>query len=427
MGPWHEADEIDVWGLDTWGSVCTCERCRALGNGTDQMLHMASHFRSFLDRARAAGRLDHDVKMALIAYEGTSTLAPPERPIPQNLLDAGDYLIYAPIVRCYAHGFDDPGCSYNRAYASALSGWNQIRPHLPVMVLEYYNVSKFEDLPLLFTHSMAHDFQVYRRTGAAGFVYMHVPLVNWGMRALTQVLFAELAWDPDADIAKIKAEFLSRRYGAYAGRLRSVYDQIDMASQQITSWRAWKDRSLLSRLQSWNGGRPERPLQVDDHFQTPEAFDTAGEQMLSLLQAALLTLRETLSAVKHDTAAIRTDIVTAANPAQQRSAQQSAQLRHALEEDLRLLVYGTDTMQLMLRMGQYYTALYAGCDDRAALLWRQIDTLEQRLEQYYMPLTFSTDCLDLISNDALTRTQLREVIARCRKFRIDQHWEDAVC
>ena len=188
MGPWHEADEIDVWGLDTWGSVCTCERCRALGNGTDQMLHMASHFRSFLDRARAAGRLDHDVKMALIAYEGTSTLAPPERPIPQNLLDAGDYLIYAPIVRCYAHGFDDPGCSYNRAYASALSGWNQIRPHLPVMVLEYYNVSKFEDLPLLFTHSMAHDFQVYRRTGAAGFVYMHVPLVNWGMRALTQVL-----------------------------------------------------------------------------------------------------------------------------------------------------------------------------------------------------------------------------------------------
>lgn len=427
MGPWHEADEIDVWGLDTWGSVCTCERCRALGNGTDQMLHMASHFRSFLDRARAAGRLDHDVKMALIAYEGTSTLAPPERPIPQNLLDAGDYLIYAPIVRCYAHGFDDPGCSYNRAYASALSGWNQIRPHLPVMVLEYYNVSKFEDLPLLFTHSMAHDFQVYRRTGAAGFVYMHVPLVNWGMRALTQVLFAELAWDPDADIAKIKAEFLSRRYGAYAGRLRSVYDQIDMASQQITSWRAWKDRSLLSRLQSWNGGRPERPLQVDDHFQTPEAFDTAGEQTLSLLQAALLTLRETLSAVKHDTAAIRTDIVTAANPAQQRSAQQSAQLRHALEEDLRLLVYGTDTMQLMLRMGQYYTALYAGRDDRAALLWRQIDTLEQRLEQYYMPLTFSTDCLDLISNDALTRTQLREVIARCRKFRIDQHWEDAVC
>ena len=71
-------------------------------------------------------------------------------------------------------------------------------------------------------------------------------------------------------------------------------------------------------------------------------------------------------------------------------------------------------MQLMLRMGQYYTALYAGRDDRAALLWRQIDTLEQRLEQYYMPLTFSTDCLDLISNDALTRTQLREVIARCR-------------
>lgn len=427
MGPWYEADEIDVWGLDTWGSVCSCERCRALGNGTDQMLHMASQFRACLNRARADGRLDHDVKMALIAYEGTSTLAPPEHPVPQNLLDAGDYLIFAPIVRCYAHGFDDAGCSYNREYAKALSGWNQIQPHLPMMVLEYYNVTKFEDLPLLFTHRMAHDFQVYRRSGVTGFAYMHVPLVNWGMRALTQVLFAELAWNPEADIEKIEQDYFSRRYGAYAAPLRPIYEQIEMALQSITSWRAWKDKSLLSCLQNWDGCRPERPLQIDDHFGTPEAFEAAGEQTLALLQAALLTLRETLSAVKHNTAAICTDIVAAVNPVQQRRAQQSAHLRRALEEDLRLLVYGTDTIQLMLRMGQYYTALYTGCDDRAALLWRQIDMLEQRLEQYYMPLTFSTDCLDLISNDALTRTQLRETIARCRKFRIEQHWEDNIC
>ncbi|MFR1988669.1 MAG: hypothetical protein ACLS3C_00860 [Oscillospiraceae bacterium] len=186
---------------------------------------------------------------------------------------------------------------------------------------------------------------------------------------MTQVLFAELAWDPDADIAKrIKAEFLSRRYGAYAGRLRSVYDQIDAglaADYKLAGVEGQKPAG--AGCKAGTEARPERPLQVDDHCQTPEAFDTAGEQTLSLLQAALLTLRETLSAVKHDTAAIRTDIVTAVNPAQQRSAQQSAQLRHALEEDLRLLVYGTDTMQLMLRMGQYYTALHAGSDDRAAL------------------------------------------------------------
>lgn len=116
-------------------------------------------------------------------------------------------------------------------------------PHLPVMVLEYYNVSKFEDLPLLFTHSMAHDFQVYRRTGAAGFVYMHVPLVNWGMRALTQVLFAELAWDPDADIAKIKADFIFAPGTVHTRDGSGLYTVRSTASQQITSWRAWKDRA----------------------------------------------------------------------------------------------------------------------------------------------------------------------------------------
>jgi len=38
MGDWYEADRIDIWGFETWGSCCTCADCVGLGNGSDQNL-----------------------------------------------------------------------------------------------------------------------------------------------------------------------------------------------------------------------------------------------------------------------------------------------------------------------------------------------------------------------------------------------------
>ncbi len=427
MNQWHGADLIDVWGFDTWGSVCCCEKCRALGNGTDQTLHMASQFRTYLNRARREGRLDRDVRMVLCAYEGTSTLLPPERDVPQNLIDAGDYALYATIVRCYAHTFDDPDCSYNREYAQVLAGWNQIKNKLPMMVLEYYNVSKFEDLPLLFTEHMAHDLRYYSQNGVSGFAYMHVPLVNWGVRALTQTLYAEFSWNPDADPGQILRDYFRCRYGEYASRMQTVYDRINKASLYITSWRAWKDRSLLSCFQAWDGRRPEAPLHVDDHFGTPENFERMGAETEALLLEAQSLLEKVLWEEKHNAAHIDAGIASAANPIELRKSRMRSRLRYFLEEDRRLVAYGVDTLQLMVRMGQYYNAMYAAEDARAAALWQQIEELENRMERYYMPMTFDSDYLGIISYDALTRTQMKDTIARCRKYRIENKLEDTLC
>ena len=48
---WYESDVINVWGFDTWESVCSCQDCQKLGNGTDQNLYMFSKFREAIDKA----------------------------------------------------------------------------------------------------------------------------------------------------------------------------------------------------------------------------------------------------------------------------------------------------------------------------------------------------------------------------------------
>ena len=417
MGEWHGADEIDVWGLDTWGSVCSCPSCRALGNGTDQNLYMASQFRTFLNRARAEGRLDRAVKLVLCSYEGTSTLFPPEKPVPQNLIDAGDYILYAPIVRCYAHTLADESCSYNRFYQHALSGWARVKPCIGLVALEYYNVGKFEDLPLLFTKTMQRDFQNYVRCGVRGFSYMHIPLVNWGMRALTQLLFAELSWDPNADVERLVGDYLQNRYAQYAAEMAEVYRKTEDAWRFITSWRDWKDKSFLYRMLNWDGRQPDKPLQVDDHFETPAKFEQMGLRSERLLCEALEQLNGVLRMEKNNTAHISAKTGAAVNPIEQRKSQRHSQLRYFLSEDKRLLIYGRDTLRLMLRMGQYYNALYDRRLSDAAAFWAQIEALEERLESYYLPLGF--DERDIVSSDALLRTQLRDTIARCRKYRLE--------
>lgn len=418
MKEWKGADRIDVWGFDTWGSVCSCENCRRLGNGTDQAFHFLSGVREYLDAARADGRLDHDVKLVMSVYEGTSTLLPPEKPVPQNLIAAGDYVVFCPIVRCYAHGVSDEKCSYNREYRDAFLGWE--KGNVPLMVLEYYNVSKFEDLPLLFTERMKEDIPYYIRHGAKGFTYMHLPMVNWAMRTLTQVLYAELIWDPDADAEHIVEEYFSHRYGRYAEDMREVYRLIEEAWSLCTSWRAWKNRSLLTVLQSWDGKVPAEPLLVDDHFKTAEGFETAGEASEAMLTRGMEILnavrkreREAADIPEWDDAMEAGFLV---NPIELQKYQGNPGIARNLGEDKRLLIYGLDTLRLMRRLGSYYQALYQGEEVRAGQLWKEIELLEDKLESYYMPLTYER--IELSSKDALTRTQLRDVIRRCRRFLI---------
>lgn len=418
-GRWREADRIDIWGFDTWGSGCCCEGCRKLGNGADRMLHFLSGLRRIAENAVRSGRLDHAVRFVMCAYEGTSTLEAPTGHIPANLVASGDYVVFYPILRCYAHNLADTACSRNSPYDGALRDWLACSPGLPVMVGEYYNVSKFEDLPVLFTGRIAGDLPRYQALGVSGITYMHIPMALWGMRTLTQVLYAQLAWDAGTDASAFLEEYFALRYGPHGGKCREATRLVEEAWAYAASWRAWGEGSVLTRLQRWDGCKPAAPLIVDDHFGSAEGVIRSGRRSIRLLGRAMKLLNEAVREAQANPPSEQGDAV---NPIEQRllASRGSHEYEKRISEDRRLLRYGLDTMSVMTGLVEYHNALYLGNGAAARRIWHGIDRLADRMDMQIAPIGYEWPGPGLESLDALSRTQTRELIARIRSTGIDQ-------
>ncbi len=417
---WKHADRVDIWGFDTWGYTCNCDKCNALGNDTDKNLHFLSDIRTQIDRARADGRLDHDVKMVFCGYEGTCTITGPQNPIPQNLLDAGDLMVYYPIRRCYAHDFSDETCEINAFYKKSLKSWLDKKPAVPVVIGEYYNVSKFEDLPLIFSQRIAADIPYYHQMGVRSATYMHVPMNNQGMRTLTQLLYAQMCWDVHTDVNKLLNEYFENWYGPYAEEMREAYRLTEEAWLYCADWRAWGPRSVLSQLLEWDGTKPENPLTFDNHFQTADGALKSGRQSVRQLQKALDIVNEVRQKDLKE-AALKGEIKIGAgvNPDDAKKFIAFNRYTKRIGEDRRLLIYASQTMQLMAETVAYHNALYLQNEQEAAQIWQTVESLENRLDSYGVTVEYDFPAPGVCSKDALTKTQLRDVVMRCRKYRLE--------
>jgi hypothetical protein len=419
-GPWYAADIIDLWGFDTWGQTCACADCRALGNGADQMLFFLTQLRGQVNQARREGILDHDVRLMACAYEGTATLAGPTQPVPQALLDAGDGVTFYPINRCYAHDLADPLCRTNATYQSALQSWLRRTPHLPLVSAEYFNVSKDEDLPLLFSARISNDLPHYHALGARGLTYMHLPMVNWAMRTLTQVLYAQLAWDAHTNVAAYMDEYFNAWYGACAAQMRQAYALIEQAWLTIADWRAWEAHSILSQLLAWDGKPSSAPLKPTAHFDTPSAAIISGRRSLGLLRQALALIEQCQMEEQGRDAqqlGIHETPSTAVNPLQLRALAEGQQVALRLGEDRRLLRYGIDVLDLMSACVAYHEALRLHDAGQAEAAWQTMEQSADALDSYYVPIGYEWPGPGLESKDALTRSQLRDLLRRCRARR----------
>lgn len=419
-GKWKHADRVDVWGFDTWGAACNCQDCRRIGNSSDQTLYFVSQLRSRIDQARRNGCLDHDVKLALEAYEGTATIDGPSKPVPQNLLKAGDYVAFYPINRCYAHDFMDASCSWNRAYRDSLKSWSAPSPALPLMIGEYYNVSKFEDLPMLFTGRIAADLPAYHQLGGRGVNYLHLPFVNWAMRTLTQLLYAQLAWNIETDVPAFLDEYFRLWYGPYAEKMRQAYALIEQSWLNSSQWRIWSRKSILSQLLEWDGAAGSL-LEGNDHL-PPGSTVTAGRHSISLMKKAMTIIRQCINSEHKRLAEKSMELVPAAdavNPILQREQEiRRSRLEKRLGEDRRLLLYGIDVMTIMTEMVAYHDALSRGDHAVVETTWKRLIKVADRLDSYYIPISYEPHGAGLISRDALTRSQLRECLRRCRRSQI---------
>ncbi|MCU0772537.1 MAG: DUF4838 domain-containing protein [Verrucomicrobia bacterium] len=416
-GDWVIADRVDMWGFDTWGQMCQCEACRAIGNASDQMLHFASQMRGFLDRAEAAKKLDRHVTLILCAYEGTASLEGPSRPVPENLAADGTLVTFYPINRCYRHALNDPDCATNRRYWAALNSWTSARPALRIVEGEYYNVSKYEDLPLLFSDVMRKDWPAFAAAGVRGATYMHIPSVHWGMRTLTQNLYAKLTRNPhDADIDEWTAEYFAKWYGRHAKTMRQVYALAEDAGGFCAQWRAWGIWSVLHNMLVWDGTPAEKPLSLHEHFADAAVAIAEGRRCVVLLEEALSLVNEARKSEAVLASKEAPPPGAAVNPIEQLRLQSGAQVARRLAEDSRLLRYGLDAMRLLTDLLAYHEALRLG--EPADALWSSIEATAEALENQMIPINVKHPGPGLLSRDCLERTQLGATISRCRAWRL---------
>ncbi len=402
---WKDADIIDVWNFDTWGGSCNCEKCKATGNSMDRALKLIAHLRKRVNEAYDRGELVKKYNVITDLYEGGDTIDPALNPIPEGIAEDGFFASFAPILRCYKHGMDDKSCDINRFYSDRMEKVKGF----PLSINEYYNVSKFEDLPYVFTNSIINDVRYYHELGAKGFTYMHLPMVEWGVKTLTQHLLANLLRDPYCDIQTKIDEYFEHIYGKYADKARKAYELCEEGTLYSSSWRSWDEKSILSTLIGWNGYTVDEPLFRDSHL--GDTLNEKAYRAAECFKEALDIMRE-LRADAH--ASIKLDvpavIARGVNPSQHQKFKTIIPIFDRLNEDIRGLKYGADCARLLALFIEYYELLHKKEDETK--IWNEIYELANNMSDYSYAVKYRHPVPKIMVVDALDRSGMKELFAR---------------
>ncbi|MBO4290753.1 MAG: hypothetical protein J5898_02460, partial [Lachnospiraceae bacterium] len=80
--------------------------------------------------------------------------------------------------------------------------------------------------------------------------------------------------------------------------------------------------------------------------------------------------------------------------------------------------YGADTLRFILAMADYYHALYLGRSGEKQ--WQTVEKTADKLNEYWVPLAYENPTPGIQIPDALSRTQQRQALTRCRGARIQK-------
>lgn len=239
-GDWQDIASLNFWPVDM-GEWCECDSCTPLGSPTDRLLVMVHELDQAIDAARAAGRIHRDIKIIFPIYQ--ETLAPPTRPLPEGFDTETCIGTFFPINRCYVHSIDDPDCTeYNTEHWQSFLDWIQTEPRYyngQLFVGEYFNVSVNKSLPVLYSRIIAEDIPKYFGQGARHMHYMHTDTHLLGMKRLNNFLFANILWDVEADLEKLKAAYLDNVYGPAAADTARLYERLEFGLSNIKQFRYW--------------------------------------------------------------------------------------------------------------------------------------------------------------------------------------------
>ncbi|MFC1614140.1 DUF4838 domain-containing protein [Gemmatimonadota bacterium] len=250
----RNADTFSFWPLDG-GEWCSCPECMAQNaNATDRLLEMAYKIRKELNEAYREGRIDRDIPVHSLIYVQTKAL--PSRALPADFDYDKIVLTYFPIGRCYAHNFNDTLCTeINRRYNKVLLEWlsDSCLYKGKLLLGEYYNISGFRDLSLVFKITMANDIPYYLNSGFSGMHYMHHSVDEMGVRRLINYQMAKMLWDPDLDMDQLLEDYFQNFYGPSASGMKEFYCQLETAVANVKAWRYY----LRPRINAVAAGRAD--------------------------------------------------------------------------------------------------------------------------------------------------------------------------
>ncbi len=271
-GEWRNADIYDYWPLDA-GNWCQCDDCRALGNDTDKLLHVLYQIRKAVKAAYQFKQLNRDVRVFSLAY--AQTLTPPTKRLPRDFDYAGTALFIYPIERCYNHSMFDTTCTeVNVPLCQAIGNWfAKDCPYKGKLYLgEYYNISRFRDLPLVFTTVMRLDIPRYYLLGIRGMNYMHTRTSHLGVQTLLNYEFAQQTRKPWVPVDTLVAGYFSHRYAGAAEEMQDYYEKIEEVFANVKAWR-YELCDRINRMARGEDRGPLMPLKTfHDHFSIEEHF-----------------------------------------------------------------------------------------------------------------------------------------------------------
>ncbi len=198
---------------------CQCPNCQALyeedPNGNLSVTPAVLHFYNGVAKIVTQKYPDR----VLAGYVYAQYVYPPREPIE---LEPNVFLVWAPSMD-YGYTLFRP--ELQQTWEELVAQWTQVTGNIA-----YY------DLPT----SMANDAGapcppgleilkfIYPRLKAAGLKGVYVyGQEAWGTGAPTNYLLARLAWDPDADVDALFAEFMDRCYAEGADEIEQMYRLLD--------------------------------------------------------------------------------------------------------------------------------------------------------------------------------------------------------
>ena len=412
-GSMEGIDILDLWGFDTWGQNCNCEQCRDMGNGADQNLYLLSRIRQYL-----TSHLPRRVWLNTISYEGTVTMDPPSKKVPQELVDAEDFVIFYPIRRCYMHSLKDETCQPNERYRKSLCGWQAQGKGIALWEGEYYNVSYFEDLPLVFDDLIPGDMRYYYERGCSGATFMHnFAPTSWGVRAITQLQHTQYAWNIDTDDNAFLEEYFVRRYPSHADAMRIVYEKIREVSRYVSAWRNYDvGAKYFFSWDPWTGGnKPSKEISIP-HFPDTKSFLDSVRKGKVLIDEAFERITEEIRLERSLNWKKARGIYPLPNtPLEIEAARYYDKVEHRMEEDRRGILYFKETLALLEAFTSYYYARLR--DLPGEEYWEQVEEIADRLSRMWQPLSYANPGPGIDCQDALTRTQLRMTLSYIRGVR----------